>query len=43
MKISPPGQIATQSAFIINNLLQQTDCPHTENIDVDLGIFGESI
>jgi hypothetical protein len=42
MKLSPPWQIATRAALIVNNL-QQTDCQHTENIDFDLGIFGELI
>jgi hypothetical protein len=41
MKISPPGQIATQA--VIGNDMQQTDCQHTENIDFDLGIFWELI
>jgi hypothetical protein len=40
MKLSLPGQIATQAALIVNNL-QQTYYRDTENIDVDLGIFGE--
>jgi hypothetical protein len=38
MKLSLPGQIAAQAEFIVNNL-QQTDYQHTENIDVDLGIY----
>jgi hypothetical protein len=42
MKLSSPWRIATQGAFIVNDL-QQTDYQHTENIDVDLGIFGELI
>lgn len=42
MKLSLPGKIATQAAFIVNNL-QPTDIQPTENIDVDLGIFGEPI
>jgi hypothetical protein len=42
MKLLGPEQIATQAAFIVNNL-QQTDYQHTENSDVDLGIFGEPI
>jgi hypothetical protein len=42
MKLSPAWQIATQAALIVNSL-QQTDCQHTENIDFDLGIFGELI
>jgi hypothetical protein len=42
MELSLPGQIATQAAFIANDM-QQTDCQHTENIDFDLGIFGELI
>ena len=41
MKLSRPGQIATKAAFMVNNL-QQTDCQHSETIDVDLGFFGES-
>jgi hypothetical protein len=42
MKLSPPGQITTQVAFMVNNL-QQTDYQHTENIDVNLGISGQPI
>jgi hypothetical protein len=42
MKFSLAGQTANQAALIFNNL-QQTDYQHTENIDLDLGIFGESI
>jgi hypothetical protein len=38
MKLSLPGQIATQAEFIVNNL-QQTDYQNTDNIDVDLGIY----
>jgi hypothetical protein len=40
MKLAFPGQIATQAAFIVNNL-RQTDYQQSENIDVDLGILGE--
>jgi hypothetical protein len=42
MKLSLPGQIATQAALMVNNL-QQTDYQRSENIDVDFGIFGELI
>jgi hypothetical protein len=42
MKLSFPGQIATQPAFIVDEL-QQSDYQHTEDIDVDLGIFGKPI
>ena len=42
MKISLPGQMAIQAALIVNDL-QQTDYQHTENIDLDLGAFGEWI
>jgi hypothetical protein len=42
MKLSLSGQIATRAAFIAKNL-QQTNYQHTENIDVDRGIFGEPI
>ena len=38
MKLSLPGQIATQAEFVVNNL-QQTDYQHTDNIDVDRGIY----
>jgi hypothetical protein len=38
MKLSLPGQIATQAEFIVNNL-RQTDYQHIDNIDVDLGIY----
>jgi hypothetical protein len=37
-QLSLPGQIATQAEFIVNNL-RQTDYQHTENIDVDRGIY----
>ena len=42
IKLSLPGQIATQAALMVNNL-QQTDYQRSENIDVDFGIFGELI
>jgi hypothetical protein len=42
MKLSLPGQIATQAALMVNNV-QQTDYQRSENIDVDFGIFGELI
>jgi hypothetical protein len=33
-----PKQIASQAEFVVNNL-QQTDYQHTDNIDVDNGIY----
>jgi hypothetical protein len=42
MKLSLPGQIATQTACLVDNL-QQIDYQPTENIDRDLGIFGKPI
>jgi hypothetical protein len=42
MKLLLPGEIATRAALILSNL-EQTDYQQTENIDVNLGIFGEPI
>lgn len=37
-QLSLPQQLASQAEFIVNNL-QQTDYQHTENIDVDRGVY----
>ena len=42
MKLSLPGQMATQ-AHLLSTILLQTDYQRSENINVDLGIFGKSI
>jgi hypothetical protein len=42
MKLSLPGQIVRQAEYSMNSL-KRTDCQRTENIAVDLGIFGEPI